>query len=76
MNNWNKLMWFALGGVLVPALAVAVIAIFMDGASRPPAAPQQQKVSLPWGAIDLDELLTETDSELHRSIAGSFRSET
>lgn len=60
--------------VVLAALLVGLVMTFR--VRRPPAPPAGAKVSLPWGAVDLDEMGIDADVGLQASIAESLRSET
>ncbi|UCG31837.1 MAG: patatin-like phospholipase family protein [Phycisphaerales bacterium] len=74
----KRLGWLLLGALLMAGVLVAVgfgMVLSVDRGVRGPAPPAGVKASYPWGAMDLDELQTDPQSGLQRSIADSIRAE-
>jgi len=68
------LLFGAVGGISLVAAAIIVLSVYF-GSSRPAAPPKGIKVTDPWGSIDLEEILIDSESELEKNIAKSFIAE-
>jgi hypothetical protein len=71
----KTLIWIAAILIVLTVVVVAGGQRLLAGPDRPPEPPEQGTVSLPFGAIDVDEMWTERISEVERSLAESFREE-
>ncbi len=73
MRIGSRLRWMVAGaaGLLLVELLI-VLAARVDVGTRPPAPPEQAGVPLPWGAIDMDAVPTDAESDLEASLIESF----
>lgn len=61
----------------VAASVVIILSLFESGcATRPESPPSGIPDLLPWGAVDLDDLQTESDSDLEKSLTASIHAES
>ncbi len=77
-KRWKTIGLF-LGGMItgiVLLLALVFVMINSNKGTRPPTPPSDHAIPYPWGAIDLDEVQTNPDSDLQESIAQSFKEES